>query len=87
MADDFGPTRAAWSPDGKFLLVAQSPRGIRSRIFDTEVYEFSVADVALRALTNRKGPDGLGRFFQRQIHRLYWIDDRYQATKPPSSTS
>src|SRR5262249_1285039 len=25
--------------------------------FDTEVYEFSVADGSLRALTNRKGPD------------------------------
>src|SRR3989441_13000149 len=46
---------------------------------DTEVYEFSVADGALRALTNRKGPDNSpvvspnGKFIAYTGY-----DDRYQ---------
>jgi len=47
-----GPTRAAWSPDGKFLLVSANRHPEADHeYFDTEVYEFSVSDGALRALT------------------------------------
>jgi dipeptidyl aminopeptidase/acylaminoacyl peptidase len=56
--NEFGPTRAAWSPDGKFLLVAANRHAESEHEYlDTEIYEFNVADGAVRALTNRKGPD------------------------------
>src|SRR5215472_4139581 len=56
--NEWSPTRAEWSPDGKFLIVSANRHPESDHAyFDTEVYEFSVADGALRALTNRKGPD------------------------------
>src|ERR1700704_3750972 len=56
--NEFGPTRAAWSPDGKFLLVSANRHAESEHEYlDTEIYEFNIADGALRALTNRKGPD------------------------------
>lgn len=56
--NEWGPARAEWAPDGKFLIVSANrhPESDHAS-FDTEVYEFNVADGALRALTNRKGPD------------------------------
>jgi acylaminoacyl-peptidase len=56
--NEFGPNRASWTPDGKFLIVSvnRHPESDHE-YFDTEVYEFSVADGSLRALTSRKGPD------------------------------
>jgi acylaminoacyl-peptidase len=56
--NEFGPARASWTPDGKFLIVSvnRHPESDHA-FFDDEVYEFSVADGSLRALTNRKGPD------------------------------
>src|SRR5437899_6987535 len=57
--NEFGPSRAAWCTDGEFLLVAANRHPESDHeYFDTEVYEFGVTDGALRALTNRKGPDG-----------------------------
>ncbi|HYA96834.1 MAG TPA: S9 family peptidase [Methylomirabilota bacterium] len=54
----FGTNRVSWSPDGKFLIVAANRHADSEHIYmDTEVYEFSVADGSVRALTNRKGPD------------------------------
>ena len=56
--NEYGPNRATWTPDGKFLLVSANRHPESDHdTFDTEVYEFSVADGSLRALTNRKGPD------------------------------
>jgi dipeptidyl aminopeptidase/acylaminoacyl peptidase len=57
--NEFGPTRASWTPDGKFLIISANrhPESDHA-FFDDEVYEFSVLDGSLRALTNRKGPDG-----------------------------
>src|SRR5438067_2655828 len=56
--NEWGPTRAEWTPDGKFLVVSANRHPESDHAyFDTEVYEFGVADGALRALTNRKGPD------------------------------
>ncbi|MFN0122657.1 MAG: S9 family peptidase [Blastocatellia bacterium] len=52
-------TDAVWTPDSKYLLMSAN----RHDNYDldpvnTEVYEFAVADGAVRALTTRKGPDG-----------------------------
>ena len=54
----FGPNPVSWTPDGKFLIVSVNRHAESEHIFrDDEVYEFSVADGSVRALTNRKGPD------------------------------
>jgi acylaminoacyl-peptidase len=76
----------AWAPDGRHLLISANrlpdweyvPQG-------SEVYEVSVADGAIRALTDRKGPDGSPRVSPdgRQIAYLGY-DDReqgYQLTR------
>ena len=78
--NEFGPTRAAWSPDGKYLFVSANrhPESDHEP-FDTEVYEFSVADGALRALTNRKGPDNNASVSPNGKFVAYTgFDDRYQ---------
>ncbi len=73
--NEFGPTRASWSPDGKFLIVSANRHPESDHeYFDTEVYEFNVSDGALRALTNRKGPDNSP------------TTTATRATRPPSST-
>jgi acylaminoacyl-peptidase len=54
----WGPTRADWTPDAKYLIISANRHPESEHVnIDTEVYEFSVTDGALRALTNRKGPD------------------------------
>jgi dipeptidyl aminopeptidase/acylaminoacyl peptidase len=75
-----GPTRAAWSPDGKFLVVSANRHPESDHeYFDTEVYEFNVADGALRALTNRKGPDNNPEISPNGKWIAYTgFDDRYQ---------
>jgi len=56
--NQWAPTRSEWTPDGKYLIVSANRHPESDHAyFDTEVYEFSVADGALRPLTNRKGPD------------------------------
>src|SRR5262249_24570145 len=55
----FTVSELVWTPDSKALLLScnrhddyeLSPR-------DTEIYEFTVADGSVKALTMRKGPDG-----------------------------
>ena len=56
--NEWSPTRANWTPDGKYLIISANrhPESDHA-FFDTEVYEFNLADGAVRALTNRKGPD------------------------------
>jgi dipeptidyl aminopeptidase/acylaminoacyl peptidase len=78
--NEFGPTRASWSPDGKFLLVSANRHPESDHeVFDTEVYEFSVSDGALRALTNRKGPDNAPSVSPSGKFIAYTgFDDRYQ---------
>src|SRR6266852_4421402 len=78
--NEFGPTRAAWSPDGKFVIVAANRHPESDHeVFDTEVYEFSVSDGALRALTNRKGPDNSPSASPNGKFIAYTgFDDRYQ---------
>jgi dipeptidyl aminopeptidase/acylaminoacyl peptidase len=55
----FRASEAVWTPDGKYLIMSVNRRpNYEMEPMDTEVYEFSVADGAARALTNRRGPDG-----------------------------
>lgn len=76
----FNPSEAAWSPDGKSLLVPANRR--QNQDFDpinTEIYEFAVADGAVRALTARQGPDGdLAISPDGQSIAYVGFDDRYQ---------
>jgi dipeptidyl aminopeptidase/acylaminoacyl peptidase len=78
--NEFGPTRAAWSSDGKFLLVSANRHAESDHEYlDTEVYEFGVADGVLRALTNRKGPDNNPACSPNGKWIAYTgFDDRYQ---------
>jgi Tol biopolymer transport system component len=78
--NEFGPSRASWTPDGKFLIVSvnRHPESDHA-FFDDEVYEFSVADGSLRALTNRKGPDNSPAVSPNGKWIAYTgYDDRYQ---------
>jgi dipeptidyl aminopeptidase/acylaminoacyl peptidase len=78
--NEFGPNRASWTPDGKFLIasVNRHPESDHE-YFDDEVYEFSVADGSLRALTNRKGPDNSPAVSPNgKLIAYTGYDDRYQ---------
>ena len=77
---EFGPARASWTPDGKFLIasVNRHPESDHA-FFDDEVYEFSVGDGSLRALTNRKGPDNTPTVSPNGKWIAYTgFDDRFQ---------
>ena len=78
--NEFGPSRASWTPDGKYLIVSvnRHPESDHEYL-DSEVYEFSVADGSLRALTNRKGPDNSPVVSPNGKWIAYTgFDDRYQ---------
>ncbi|MGB2900163.1 MAG: S9 family peptidase [Candidatus Acidiferrum sp.] len=78
--NEFGPARASWTPDGKYLIVSvnRHPESDHEYL-DDEVYEFSVADGSLRALTNRKGPDNSPAVSPNGKFIAYTgYDDRYQ---------
>src|SRR5580692_27743 len=82
--NEFGPNRASWTPDGKFLIASVNRHPESDHEYqDDEVYEFSVADGSLRALTNRKGPDNSpavypdGKFIPYTVY-----DDPYQRHQP-----
>jgi len=67
-------------PDGKFLLVSANRHAESEHEYlDTEIYEFNIADGALRALTNRKGPDANPDVSPNGKWIAYTgFDDRYQ---------
>src|SRR5216684_4169000 len=78
--NEFGPARASWTPDGKYLVLSvnRHPESDHE-YFDSEVYEFGVADGSLRALTNRKGPDNSPNVSPNGKFIAYTgFDDRYQ---------
>jgi len=78
--NELGPNRASWTPDGKFLIVSvnRHPESDHEYL-DDEVYEFSVADGSLRALTNRKGPDNSPAVSPNgKLIAYTGYDDRYQ---------
>ena len=55
----FVDTQPAWTPDSTHLIVAANRRADwEYEPFDTELYDFSVADGSFKALTARVGPDG-----------------------------
>jgi len=78
--NEWAPTQAEWAPDGKYLILSANRHPESDHAyFDTEVYEFSVADGALRALTNRKGPDNAPAVSPNGKWIAYTgYDDRFQ---------
>jgi acylaminoacyl-peptidase len=69
-----------WTPDGKFLLISANRReDWEHEPMDSEIYEVAVADGAIRALTDRRGPDTSPAVSPdgRSIAYL-GFDDRYQ---------
>jgi acylaminoacyl-peptidase len=78
--NELNSNHAVWMPDGKSLIVSIN-RHLESdhEYFDTDVYEISVADGALRALTHRKGPDNSPAISPDGKRIAYTgFDDRYQ---------
>jgi dipeptidyl aminopeptidase/acylaminoacyl peptidase len=75
-----GATRASWSPDGKFLIISANRHPESDHeYFDTNVYEWAVADGSMRELTNRKGPDSNATVSPNGKWIAYTgFDDRYQ---------
>jgi acylaminoacyl-peptidase len=75
-----GSGRASWSPDGKSLVVSANRHPESDHAyFDSNVYEFSVTDGAMRQLTNRNGPDNNATFSPDGQWIAYTgFDDRYQ---------
>lgn len=54
----FGGADAVWTPDGKYLLFSANLRpDYEYEPLNTEIYEASVEDGSVKALTARKGPD------------------------------
>jgi acylaminoacyl-peptidase len=54
----FGGATPVWTPDSKYLLVAANRHPNHEHDpLNTEIYEFSVADGSVKALTDRQGPD------------------------------
>jgi dipeptidyl aminopeptidase/acylaminoacyl peptidase len=75
-----GGARASWSADGKSLIVSANrhPQSEHA-YFDTNVYQFSVADGTMRQLTNRNGPDNNATFSLDGKWIAYTgFDDHYQ---------
>lgn len=55
----FGGGRAVWTPDGKFIVFsANAHPDYEYQPLNTEIYEVSLSDGQVKALTNRNGPDG-----------------------------
>jgi dipeptidyl aminopeptidase/acylaminoacyl peptidase len=78
--NEFGPNRASWTPDGKYLIASVNRHPESDHEYqDTEVYEFSVADGTFRPLTNRKGPDNSPAVSPNgKLIAYTGYDDRYQ---------
>jgi acylaminoacyl-peptidase len=76
----FRASPATWTPDGAYLVMSANRRpDWESEPLDTEVLEFSVADGAARALTDRRGPDGSPTVSpDGRLIAYLGFDDRYQ---------
>jgi dipeptidyl aminopeptidase/acylaminoacyl peptidase len=76
----FGTEDAVWTPDSKYLILTANRRpDYEYEQFDTEIYEISVADGSMKALTNRRGPDQSPSVAPDGKHIAYLgYDDRYQ---------
>jgi acylaminoacyl-peptidase len=76
----FTASAAVWSPDGRYLIQSAIRRpDYELEPLDTEIYEFSVADGAVRQLTHRKGPDDSPALSpDGKLIAYLGFDDRYQ---------
>jgi acylaminoacyl-peptidase len=76
----FRASEAVWTPDSKYLILSANRHpNYELEPLDTDVYEFSLADGSVKALTTRKGPDHSPQVSPdgRRIAYL-GFDDRYQ---------
>lgn len=75
-----GGGRAVWTPDSKYLIFSANLRpDYEYDPLNTEVYELSLADGQVKALTNRKGPDNSPALSPDGKTIAYvGFDDRYQ---------
>ncbi len=76
----FGGASLEWTPDNKAILLSANRRDDwEYEILDTEIYEFSISDLSLRQLTNRKGPDDSPSISPAgNLIAYVGFDDRYQ---------
>lgn len=76
----FRASDAVWTPDSKFLIMSANRRDdYEMEPLDSEIFEFSIADGSVRALTKRKGPDTAPAVSPDGKYVAYLgFDDRYQ---------
>ncbi|MCI0524991.1 MAG: S9 family peptidase [Acidobacteria bacterium] len=76
----FVASEAVWTPDGKYLLMsANRNQDYEREARDTNIYEFSVADGSVRALTTRKGPDNSPQISpDGKLIAYVGFEDKYQ---------
>ncbi len=76
----FGGATPVWTPDSKYLLVSANRHEDHEHDpLNTEIYEFSVADGSVRALTDRQGPDDSPAVSpDGRLIAYVGFDDKYQ---------
>ncbi|MBS0373962.1 MAG: S9 family peptidase [Proteobacteria bacterium] len=69
-----------WTPDGKYLIASLNRHAdYQAEPLDTDLYEISVADGSMHALTTRKGPDNEPEVSpDGRLIAYTGFDDRYQ---------